>query len=458
LQEPETLTAISSSASIMPARKKAQAAFAAAVVLLFLSALAGYLTITRLLESEKRVNHTHEVRDALGDVEWALLTAVRARNGYVMSAKAGFLSQFEAAVPEIFHKLQSLRALTRDNPQQQELCSRLEASAGQRVALLQESIHLRKEAPLPEQQEADFARRNLNIASETTAIVQQMRDEEQRLLGIRARATNYLFILTVVTLSISFLLALVLFWVQYRFLAAELTAREQAERIARDSEDSLRRLTGRLLQLQDAERRKFSRELHDSLGQYLAGVKMNLDMFATRREDSLIEEAIQLVEHSIAETRTISHLLHPPLLDEAGLSSAARWYLEGFAQRSGIEVKVHLPEDVGRLPRPVALGLFRILQESLTNIHRHSGSAKAEVVLGVFPDQVVLEVRDYGKGITLELLRTFQTRGTSGVGLAGMRERMRELGGELSIQPCTPGTLVRVTIPLGKAADAQAGK
>lgn len=119
-------------------------------------------------------------------------------------------------------------------------------------------------------------------------------------------------------------------------MSAELKAREQAERIARDSEDSLCRLTGRLLQLPDAERRKFSRELHDSLGQYLVGVKMHLEAFATERKNSLLVEAVQL---STAETWTISRLLHPSLLDESGLSSAGKWYLEGFAQRSGIEVK-----------------------------------------------------------------------------------------------------------------------
>jgi signal transduction histidine kinase len=178
---------------------------------------------------------------------------------------------------------------------------------------------------------------------------------------------------------------------------------------------------------------------------------MNLEMFATQRTDSLLVEAIQLLDQSIAETRTISHLLHPPLLDETGLSSAAKWYLEGFAQRSGIKVKLDLPDDVGRLPKQVALGLFRILQESLTNIHRHSGSAKAEVALELSSDQVILKVRDYGKGIAPELLRGFQTKGTnSGVGLAGMRERMRELGGQLSIQPCAPGTLISVTIPLSE--------
>jgi signal transduction histidine kinase len=250
-------------------------------------------------------------------------------------------------------------------------------------------------------------------------------------------------------LSVAFLLAFLLFFIQYRFLSVELKARVQAERIALESEDSLRQLTARLLQLQDAERRKFSRELHDSLGQYLAGVKMNLEMFATRREENLLAEAIQLLDQSIGETRTISHLLHPPLLDEAGFSSAAKWYLEGFAQRSGIEIKVELPEDVGRLPKPAALGLFRVLQESLTNIHRHSGSAKAEVVLTLAARQVTLKVRDYGKGIAPELLKSFRTKGMrSGVGLAGMRERIRELGGQLSIQASAPGTLISVTMPI----------
>jgi two-component system NarL family sensor kinase len=271
-----------------------------------------------------------------------------------------------------------------------------------------------------------------------------MREEEQHLLETREKSSHRLFIVTVVTLAVAFVLALELFAINYRLLSAELTAREQAEHIVRESEESLRRLTARLLQLQDEERRKFSRELHDSLGQYLAGAKMNLEIFAAQRTESSLAEAVQLLHHSIAETRTISHLLHPPLLDEAGLSSAARWYLEGFSQRSGIEIKINLPEEVTRLPKPVALGLFRVLQESLTNIHRHSGSSKAEVTLELFSDRVLLKVRDFGKGIAPD-------NGTnSGVGLAGMRERLRDLGGQLAIQACEPGVLVSATIPLAK--------
>jgi signal transduction histidine kinase len=284
-----------------------------------------------------------------------------------------------------------------------------------------------------------------------------MRDTEQRLLITRTRASKHLFTLAVVVLMVAFILALVMFSVHYRLLATELDAREQAEDNLRDSEKSLRSLTGRLLQLQDEERRRFSRELHDSLGQYLAGVKMNLDMFSNSRPaDGLLAEAMELLEQSIAETRTISHLLHPPLLDEAGFSSAAKWYLEGFAQRSGIQVKIDVPENLGRLPKAIELGLFRILQESLTNIHRHSGSPRAEVSLKVFPEKVVLEVRDFGKGIPPRLLDSFQTKGISfGVGLAGMRERVRELGGRLEVQAKSPGSLVSAALPLTEKVRAK---
>ncbi|MGA7566019.1 MAG: CHASE3 domain-containing protein [Terriglobales bacterium] len=427
-------------------------AFASAVVLLFLTGLAGYFTITRLLQSEKWVIHTYQVRNALGDIDWAMLRAGRARTGYVLSDNPDFLPQFEAAALDLPRDLQHLRELTQDNPKELELCSRLEKLTFQRLSLLRESIQSKTKTPGDAEREDEFQRRALPISSEMTYVMQQMRGEEQQLLDVRNRTTHRLFVIAVVILVIAFILSLELLAVHYRFLSAELKAREDAERLARDTEDSLRRLTGRLLQLQDAERRKFSRELHDSLGQYLVGVKMNLEMYSSQRKDSLLEEAVQLLDQSIAETRTISHLLHPPLLDEAGLASAARWYLEGFAQRSGVEVNLDLPDDLRRLPKPVALGLFRVLQESLTNIHRHSKSSRADISLEFSADTVVLKVRDYGKGITPELIEGIQRKGTnSGVGLAGMRERIRELGGHLNIRPCTPGTLISATLPLSES-------
>jgi signal transduction histidine kinase len=433
----------------MSPQKKARLAFASAVLLLFLSGLAVYVTIVRLLESEQWVVHTYEIQAALGAVDSAVARAGRARSAYVATGDPKSIDQFEAAIPELSKVIQRVRELTKDNPIQQDRCTRLEASTGHRIELFRNSIQLQQRSPGDLQGQADISSESVIFASETSSIMQQMRDTEQQLLGVREDRSNRLFTLAIVILASTFLLALVMFSVHYRLLSAELTARGKAERIARDSEESMRSLAARLLQLQDEERRKFSRELHDSLGQYLSGVKMHLDMFSTQPTPTLLSEAIHLLDQSISETRTISHLLHPPLLDEAGFASAAKWYLEGFAQRSGIQVNLDLPDDVGRLPRPIELGLFRVLQESLTNIHRHSGSSKADISLKLLPRTVVLNVRDYGRGLPQELLTVFRAQGTnSGVGLAGMRERMRELGGHLDIQSGPTGTLISVTMPL----------
>ena len=222
----------------------------------------------------------------------------------------------------------------------------------------------------------------------------------------------------------------------------------------RQAEETARRLSGRILQLQDDERRKIARELHDSVGQYLAMLKITLDRGARNKVDAgtreLLEQCSQMVDECIVETRTMSHLLHPPLLDENGLISAVRWYVEGFATRSGIEVQMNIPPAIPRLLKEIETTLFRILQESLTNVHRHSQSKKVNIEIFYDAHTVSLRVRDFGKGIPLERIRSFRDRGTGmGVGLGGMRERVRELGGVLRIEPGDPsGTAIMVEIPL----------
>lgn len=436
----------------MASTTKAQTAFATAILLLLLSAVATYVAITHLLASQEWVIHSHEVQAAVGDFESAVLRAGRARGGYRAFGAEEYRKEFEAAIPQLSSSLETLRQMTQDNPRQQVLCAQLEAMTAQRIALLRESMQLKTNSPEDEHGQAEIDQRGVPLATEMTALTKKMRDEEKRLLEVRTESENRLFRLTVTILACALILALALFFLHYQFLSVELKAREQAERTARESEHSLRKLTGRLMQLQDAERRRFSRELHDSLGQYLTGVKMNLEMFVAQGKGELLSEAIQLLDQSIAETRTISHLLHPPLLDEAGLASAARWYVEGFSKRSGIEVKFDLPDDLGRLPKSVEIGLFRALQECLTNIHRHSESSQAEVTVQRFSDHVVLKVRDHGKGIRPEVSSPTQNGAVavknSGVGLAGIRERMIELGGTFTVERCTPGTLIAVNIPL----------
>ena len=166
-------------------------------------------------------------------------------------------------------------------------------------------------------------------------------------------------------------------------------------------------------------------------------------------QTDLLAEAIELLDRSIAETRTISYLLHPPLLDDMGFLFAARWYLEGFAERSGIEVKMDIPENADRLPLPIEMALFRVLQECLANIHRHSGTKRVEVSLVVSPTDANLRIRDFGKGIAPAILQQFHANGGRvGVGLAGMRERVREQDGHFDIQSNSSGTIVSVRIPI----------
>jgi signal transduction histidine kinase len=434
----------------MSPRKSAQLAFASALVVLFLSAISAYFTIVRLRESARWVVHTYQVETALGELDAAMSVLARSRTAYARSGDESLARTFQQGLPVVRQKLQQIESLTADNPNQIELRSRLQEMIENRIRLSQDSLALKKSSPRDDAAQSAISGETLNLSAQSAAIMQQMREQEQALLRIRTQESNRLFVLTVAILEITFALALLLFFIHYRLLNAELGAREVAEKAAREGEESLRHLTARLLQMQDEERRKFSRELHDSLGQYLAGIKMNLDMFARGNPNpGLLASAVELLDQSIAETRTISHLLHPPLLDEVGFASAAKWYVQGFSERSGIEVKVDISEGIQRLPRSLELGLFRVLQEGLTNIHRHSKSSKAEVRFANSRDQVVLQIQDFGHGIPPESLKAFQSKGTNlGIGLTGMRERVRELAGHLEIQSDGAGTLIAATFPL----------
>jgi signal transduction histidine kinase len=229
-----------------------------------------------------------------------------------------------------------------------------------------------------------------------------------------------------------------------------------------EKNQQLRLLSSRLLAAQDVERRRIARNLHDSLGQYLASVKMNLDLVSpcvSSGGAAFLSSAKDSLDECIAETRTISHLLHPPLLDEAGFGSAARWYVEGFAKRSGIDARLDLQEGIERLPKLTEVALFRILQESLTNVHRHSGSSSVEIQLKTTAGYATLTVRDFGRGMPAELLDGFdQHRDRLGVGLSGMRERVSDLGGQLDIRSDQHGTTIVATVPLRGTAFTDSAK
>jgi PAS domain S-box-containing protein len=222
----------------------------------------------------------------------------------------------------------------------------------------------------------------------------------------------------------------------------------------KQAEESLRLLSGQLLHLQDQERRRIARELHDSAGQILAALGMNLSLVGSEngniapRAAKAIQESVGLVQELSRELRTISHLLHPPLLDEVGLASGLRSYLDGFTERSKIRVDLELPEDLGRLQQDLETAIFRIVQECLTNIHRHSESPVARIRVSRSDGQVSLEVEDRGKGIPPEKREAMDSGGTPGVGIRGMRERLRQLGGTLEINSSGRGTVVVARLPV----------
>jgi signal transduction histidine kinase len=227
-------------------------------------------------------------------------------------------------------------------------------------------------------------------------------------------------------------------------------------------EASLRSLTRKLLRAQDEEQRRIARDLHDSINQYHVALKMNLLRLRRNGTESkraeLLAQSIQLLDHCMAETRTISYLLHPPLLDEMGFASATRWYAKGFAQRSGIRVRLHVPSELDRLPAAIEIALFRVLQEALTNVHRHARASLVRIDVERTDEGVMLQIRDDGQGIPPELMCQLQERtGGGSVGLASMHERVHELGGLLQIMS-EQGTIVRAVIPIPDATAQDAAE
>jgi signal transduction histidine kinase len=251
-----------------------------------------------------------------------------------------------------------------------------------------------------------------------------------------------------------------------------LEEREQVEEELRRAHDeletlverrtlALRRLSARLMRVQDEERRRIARELHDGLGQWLAAAQINVDMALLHpggKPSPILQETRKIIEHAVASIRTMSYLLHPPLLDEAGFEAAAHWFIDGFSKRTAMTIKTNFSHPdcqpqgtlkAPRMPEVVELALFRALQEGLTNAHRHSASPNVEVKFQRFPDLATLEIQDFGKGLPKAVMDRFQRTGTgSGVGLAGIRERVKELGGDFTISSNDAGTILRSAVPL----------
>ncbi|MGD0962436.1 MAG: ATP-binding protein [Candidatus Acidiferrales bacterium] len=427
----------------MSSNEKARLTLFVALLLLTLSGIGASVAIIRLYLSEGWVRHTYTVEVALGDLESALAGVGTSRVAYIDSPSSESWQKFRDAIQKVPVVIARIRSLTSDSPNSGGLCDRLQENADRRIALSVQSVELVQRNQSGPTQQMQLTAEVGETAVATATIEHEMRGNEDNLLAQRSHITKLLFGITAGILIVSFTLSAVMFWIHNRMLQRELHEREAAEQ-------QLRKLSIQLLRVRDDESRRFARELHDGLGQTMVAAKMMAESLASQNPSNpKFEELAKLVQEAAAQTRTISYLLHPPMLDELGFASAAEWFIEGFTQRTGVAVAKHISPGVEHLPKDLELALFRILQESLTNIHRHSKSAKAEVSVSVMSQEITLIVSDYGGGIPPETLENFLTKGTHvGVGLAGMKERVTEFKGDLEIRSDRAGTKIIVKMPV----------
>ena len=555
-------------------RGVAWTAFAAAVALLVGCSVYLVRATNRFSAGEALVGHTREVQILVENIGAEVFQASNSAEAFVLTGDQTLLAGYDATVTKIPGDLSRLRSLTTDNADRQPQLAGLATDIQSELDLLAGFIKAHQKGISSIDADAQMARQTAELQARVERGLQQIRDDEDRLLYSRRATSRANYVHTLGMIAITFGVALVLLVLQMFLLNYSYNQYRRTEEVAkqsreivnaffssstvgfgildsqlrytrvndvlprmaalkpedllgksvpevfgqrgvrteavlrnvlksgkplldreitaelpgapgqvrhwlvnyfpipgrfgefsqlgviavdvtarRNAEEALRKLSGRLLGIQDQERRRIARELHDSLGQYLAALKIALELMGSstspEKTKALLAECTDVVGKSIVETRTLSHLLHPPLLDEAGFASAASWFVTGFSQRSGIPVELELPEDLPRLSEAVEIALFRVLQESLTNVHRHSQARSAEIKVEVDAEEITMEISDHGRGMPEYVLQQLRGDGTRlGVGLAGMRERIHELGGTFDVSSGGNGTTVRAVVPL----------
>jgi signal transduction histidine kinase len=433
------------------------------LVMLGVTAVVGYLTVVRMSGSREWVYHTYLVQGKLKDLRADVFEISGLATSRASDASVDV--RFQRKSGEALHLLDETETLVADNPSEIARIARLRPLLQQQIS---ESLKcMRQEdcgAGAVQASSTPFwqlVQRRDQIAGQ----IQAMEDEERALLEGRLAMWHLLLQRLLWIFTAALVVALLLLIYNFRLILAELEERRRSEVRERENAESYRALSARILELQDVERRKLARELHDSVGQFLAGMKINLSQLQRRDQEAgaqsspLLTEAIELADRAIVEIRTISHLLHPPLLDELGFYSATRWYTEGFAKRSGIHVELQLEAIAGRLPRETELALFRVLQEALTNVYRHAEASSIRVSVSGTNDRVVMTITDNGKGMPSEILMRYRAGQAGGIGLAGMQERLAERGGMFEVDCDPTGTTVRAELPANnKNADGSDGK
>jgi len=416
-----------------------------ALVLATIGALAAiaYFTERSISTNREWVIHTYQVRSQLDDLEVELARA-RASESIHPPSSDDQSPPSQEQFSLVLATIQQLHKLTADNPSQQGRLAHL-------LALLSpEADALAGKARVP----FSATRQTRPIAdggnAEIDAIVRTMKDAEESLLEQRLRDWDYLFKRNVLMLGTAFAVVTVMLAYNFRMAMVEVARTRKTEQQERDNAGSYRQMSARILESQDLERRRIARELHDSVGQYLAGLKINLSQIESGGafdSKAMIKETIGLTDCALQEVRTLSHLLHPPLLEELGFLPAARWYVDEYGKRGQIQVSLRIEEPIDRLPREIEIALFRVLQESLTNVYRHASARSVHVCIRCVQEIVTLTVADDGVGIRQDILDRFHAGAAAGVGLAGMRERLAEFGGRMTVESSRTGTIIEAVIP-----------
>jgi signal transduction histidine kinase len=480
--------------AISPLQRKVGLAFGASLIVIISIGALQYRTALQLAEDNRRVSHNQDVLRELEGVRSSLNRADAFVQSFAATGDTSYLAPYGQAVLNLREHIKTLRMLTINNPSQQQRVGTLEGRAAESIRTLQAESEVRKMGALSAGKLIQLEDSVRKATGDLRALVGDMQTEEFKLLGDwrnqaqRANKQTSALILfgTIVgcALIVSAGIGLQLDLAErgkaevgrihaYEALQGakeelerEMQAKAEAQIRLEDSERSLRQLSLELLRTQDEERRRIGRELHDSVGQYLALLKMGLDslrksIFGSTKDalgpEKKLDECTTFVDETIKEVRTMSYLLHPPLLEACGLISAIPTYIEGFSRRSGIKVTLDIPSNFGRLSDNAELAIFRVLQESLTNVHRHSGSPTANVRLFAEGGALTLEISDHGRGIPPEKLSSHSDLpATLGVGLQGMKERIRQLGGKLELKSGTGGTTIRAAVPHVTATSARA--
>ena len=421
------------------------------ITIIALGAVA-YFTERGIVVSRDWIIHTYQVRSQLSDLQLELTRTEVGETTDILRPGKQQLLQFRERSELAFQTLDELRRLTADNPGQRQRLYQLGQLLKENVSRVesrQDSARTRTQiSPRQPRQQNNIDARNQQI----TAIVKSMQDEEDTQLERSLKAWDRVFRRNVFMLGLAFTVVTLMLAYHFRTLLSEVALTQDTEKQSRANADSYRLMSARILELQDAERRRIARELHDSVGQYLAGLKISLSQIdgGPRIENCrLILETIELTDYALQEVRTISHLLHPPLLEDLGFLPAARWYVDEFGKRSQVKVSLLIVEPIERLPREIEIALFRVLQEALTNVYRHAAAQSVHVRICSRDGHVTLTVADDGRGIPPEILALFRAGAAPGIGLGGMRERLAEFGGEIRVDSSSGGSVVEAVIPLG---------